>query len=203
MHYLFRKAIVQSHTLLFLQLLEPGRYPALLKALYGLLMLLPQQSGAFMILRTRLKSVPTHALMHMSSHPPETEYSQRGKSGGSPVSTAVASVLRRAASMKDDRRQGLGGLGPSPLEEGTSPAEGEGGRAPLPAIDFAGKLQQFELMQRQHQLMRAAERQKQQQGTNGLPAETSPQVGRAVRLRDSQACESTVRLLNFILLPMN
>ncbi|GAQ89365.1 vacuole morphology and inheritance protein 14 [Klebsormidium nitens] len=157
-----------------LQLLEPGRYPALLKALYGLLMLLPQQSGAFMILRTRLKSVPTHALMHMSSHPPETEYSNRGKSGGSPVSTAVASVLRRAASMKDDRRQGLGGLGP-PLEEGASQAEGESGRPPLPAIDFAGKLQQFELMQRQHQLMRAAERQKQQQGMNGLPAETSPQ----------------------------
>ncbi|XP_022882114.1 protein VAC14 homolog [Olea europaea var. sylvestris] len=41
-----------------LQLLEPGRYIWLLKALYGLLMLLPQQSVAFKILRTRLKTVP-------------------------------------------------------------------------------------------------------------------------------------------------
>uniref|UniRef100_A0A7C9AXU5 Vacuolar protein 14 C-terminal Fig4-binding domain-containing protein n=1 Tax=Opuntia streptacantha TaxID=393608 RepID=A0A7C9AXU5_OPUST len=44
-----------------LQLLEPGRYPWLLKALYGLLMLLPQQSAAFKILRTRLKTVPSYS----------------------------------------------------------------------------------------------------------------------------------------------
>ncbi|XP_024025715.1 protein VAC14 homolog isoform X2 [Morus notabilis] len=43
-----------------LQLLEPGRYIWLLKALYGLLMLLPQQSAAFKILRTRLKAVPSY-----------------------------------------------------------------------------------------------------------------------------------------------
>ncbi|KAI7994117.1 hypothetical protein LOK49_LG11G00634 [Camellia lanceoleosa] len=42
-----------------LQLLEPGRYIWLLKSLYGLLMLLPQQSKAFKILRTRLKAVPS------------------------------------------------------------------------------------------------------------------------------------------------
>eukprot|EP00252_Welwitschia_mirabilis_P027211 TRINITY_DN9274_c0_g1_i2.p1 TRINITY_DN9274_c0_g1~~TRINITY_DN9274_c0_g1_i2.p1 ORF type:complete len:525 (-),score=101.69 TRINITY_DN9274_c0_g1_i2:536-2110(-) len=46
-------------TYLRLQLLEPSRYPWLLKTLYGLLMLLPQQSEAFKILRTRLKTVPT------------------------------------------------------------------------------------------------------------------------------------------------
>nr|GMD21865.1 protein VAC14 homolog isoform X1 [Ipomoea batatas] len=45
----------------FLQLLEPGRYIWLLKALYGLLMLLPQQSAAFKILRTRLKTVPAYS----------------------------------------------------------------------------------------------------------------------------------------------
>ncbi|GFZ21287.1 ARM repeat superfamily protein [Actinidia rufa] len=45
----------------FLQLLEPGRYIWLLKALYGLLMLLPQQSMAFKILRTRLKTVPSYS----------------------------------------------------------------------------------------------------------------------------------------------
>ncbi|KAL6505860.1 PtdIns(3,5)P(2) sythesis regulation factor [Orobanche hederae] len=44
-----------------LQLLEPGRYIWLLKALYGLLMLLPQQSVAFKILRTRLKTVPSYS----------------------------------------------------------------------------------------------------------------------------------------------
>ncbi|KAL0761237.1 hypothetical protein Bca101_077387 [Brassica carinata] len=48
-------------TYLRLQLLEPGRYPWLLKTLYGLLMLLPQQSGAFRILQTRLKTVPTYS----------------------------------------------------------------------------------------------------------------------------------------------
>ncbi|GJT07520.1 protein VAC14 [Tanacetum coccineum] len=44
-----------------LQLLEPGRYTWLLKALYGLIMLLPQQSTAFKILRTRLKTVPSYS----------------------------------------------------------------------------------------------------------------------------------------------
>ncbi|KAM0936100.1 putative vacuole morphology and inheritance protein [Dioscorea sansibarensis] len=44
-----------------LQLLEPGKYTWLLKALYGLLMLLPQQSAAFQILRNRLKTVPSVA----------------------------------------------------------------------------------------------------------------------------------------------
>ncbi|KAL7110777.1 hypothetical protein ACP275_05G047700 [Erythranthe tilingii] len=44
-----------------LQLLEPGRYIWLLKALYGLLMLLPQQCVAFKILRTRLKTVPSYS----------------------------------------------------------------------------------------------------------------------------------------------
>ncbi|WJX48434.1 PtdIns(3,5)P(2) sythesis regulation factor [Trifolium repens] len=44
-----------------LQLLEPGRYTWLFKALYGLLMLLPQQSAAFKILKTRLKAVPSYS----------------------------------------------------------------------------------------------------------------------------------------------
>ncbi|AET05418.2 vacuolar 14 Fab1-binding region protein [Medicago truncatula] len=44
-----------------LQLLEPGRYTWLFKALYGLLMLLPQQSAAFKVLKTRLKAVPSYS----------------------------------------------------------------------------------------------------------------------------------------------
>ncbi|KAE8682005.1 Protein VAC14-like protein [Hibiscus syriacus] len=45
-----------------LQLLEPRRYIWLLKALYGLLMVLPQQSAAFKILRRRLKTVPSNSV---------------------------------------------------------------------------------------------------------------------------------------------
>lgn len=45
-------------THLRLQLLEPAQHPALLKALYGLLMLLPQ-SSAWATLSARLQCVPT------------------------------------------------------------------------------------------------------------------------------------------------
>lgn len=71
-------------TYLRLQLLEPGRYPTLLKTLYGLLMLLPQQSNAFKLLRTRLKSVPTHAFMHIPLPSQRRQYrseSERGSLG--------------------------------------------------------------------------------------------------------------------------
>ncbi|XP_071692305.1 protein VAC14 homolog [Rutidosis leptorrhynchoides] len=44
-----------------LQLLEPERYIWLLNTLYGLLMLLPQQSAAFKILKTRLKTVHSYS----------------------------------------------------------------------------------------------------------------------------------------------
>ena len=46
-----------------LQLLEPHRYPFLLKSLYGLLMLLPQ-SSAFACLKYRLDSVSTLGLLN-------------------------------------------------------------------------------------------------------------------------------------------
>lgn len=48
-----------------LQLLEPQRYPYLLKSLYGLLMILPQ-SKAWETLMSRLKSVPTLELLQMA-----------------------------------------------------------------------------------------------------------------------------------------
>ncbi|XP_020578037.1 protein VAC14 homolog, partial [Phalaenopsis equestris] len=50
-------------TYLRLQLLDPGRYPWLLTTLYGLLKLLPQQSTAFKILKTRLKTIPPHTII--------------------------------------------------------------------------------------------------------------------------------------------
>lgn len=46
-----------------LQLLEPERYPYLLKAMYGLLMLLPQ-SSAFATLRNRLSAVSSLGFLH-------------------------------------------------------------------------------------------------------------------------------------------
>lgn len=49
-----------------LQLLEPERYPHLLKTLYGLLMLLPQ-SSAFATLRNRLNAVSALGYLHIGS----------------------------------------------------------------------------------------------------------------------------------------
>jgi hypothetical protein len=49
-----------------LQLLQPSRHPDLLRALYGLLMLLPQ-SSAFKTLSARLQAVPAVTLMQLES----------------------------------------------------------------------------------------------------------------------------------------
>ena len=48
-----------------LQLLEPEKYPYLLKCLYGLLMLLPQ-SSAFVSLRNRLSAVNSSGFLHVA-----------------------------------------------------------------------------------------------------------------------------------------
>lgn len=54
--------LLEAPTFVYLrfQLLEPWKHTWLLKSLYGLLMLLPQQSAAFKLLRTRLKTVPSN-----------------------------------------------------------------------------------------------------------------------------------------------
>lgn len=54
-------------THLRLQLLEPSLHPALLKALYGLLLLLPVQSSAWTTLSSRLQCVPTLHQIHAPS----------------------------------------------------------------------------------------------------------------------------------------
>uniref|UniRef100_A0A0E0KAQ1 Vacuolar protein 14 C-terminal Fig4-binding domain-containing protein n=1 Tax=Oryza punctata TaxID=4537 RepID=A0A0E0KAQ1_ORYPU len=65
-----------------LQLLEPGKHTWLLKTLYGLLMLLPQQSAAFKILRTRLKTVPfSENLKRASSTNPYSQILQVTEDG--------------------------------------------------------------------------------------------------------------------------
>lgn len=55
-------------TSLRLQLLEPDKYPFLYKALYGILMLLPQ-SSAFATLRNRLGAVSTLGYAHVAPKP--------------------------------------------------------------------------------------------------------------------------------------
>ncbi|GJP85148.1 hypothetical protein CLOP_g15242 [Closterium sp. NIES-67] len=52
-----------------LQLLDPSRSPALLRALYGLLMLLPQHGVAFRVLHTRLSTVPPPFMLHPTPSP--------------------------------------------------------------------------------------------------------------------------------------
>ncbi|KAM7271617.1 hypothetical protein ACFE04_030831 [Oxalis oulophora] len=106
-----------------LQLLEPERNIWLLKALYGLLMLLPQQSVAFKILRTRLKTVPSYSF-----------------NGEEQVKrTSFANVDSQITQM------------PTPAqvtEDGNVDQDNNGNSHNV--IDFASSLQQFEKMQRQH-----------------------------------------------------
>eukprot|EP00249_Psilotum_nudum_P024047 c29071_g1_i2 orf=535-2670(-) len=119
-------------TYLRLQLLEPGRYPALLKALNGLLMLLPQQSAAFKILRTRLKTVPAYAFMHVQT-PPTSEFPGlnvvRRTASGNPYTP----ILTHSQFNEDGEKN-------SELSNGAN------------RINFAMRLQQFERMQHQHRL---------------------------------------------------
>ncbi|XP_020220630.1 protein VAC14 homolog isoform X2 [Cajanus cajan] len=106
-----------------LQLLEPGRYTWLFKALYGLLMLLPQQSAAFKILKTRLKAVPSYSfngeqLKKTSSGNPYQFLHHM--SGGSQIS-----------------------------EDGDIAMDGGNSHN---GINFVARLQQFQQMQHQHRV---------------------------------------------------
>ncbi|KMS97411.1 hypothetical protein BVRB_6g155400 [Beta vulgaris subsp. vulgaris] len=105
-----------------LQLLEPGRYTWLLKALYGLLMLLPQQSAAFKILRTRLKTVPSYSFTgeeHRNTSP----------------ETSNSSGLNHADSGSHSTQDGLVTQNVEKMCNG---------------INFASRLQQFQKMQQVH-----------------------------------------------------
>ncbi|KAJ8747719.1 hypothetical protein K2173_012669 [Erythroxylum novogranatense] len=109
-----------------LQLLEPVRYTCLLKALYGLLMLLPQQSAAFKILQTRLKAVPSYSF--------NGEQIKR-TSSGNPY-TQILHHIPSGSHISED--------GDVNLDVGNSSSHG--------GINFALRLQQFEQMQRQHRM---------------------------------------------------
>ncbi|XP_002984143.2 protein VAC14 homolog [Selaginella moellendorffii] len=116
-----------------LQLLEPARYPSLLKTLYGLLMLLPQQSSAFKILRTRLKTIPAYAPMHIQATPAAE---LAGLNAGRRSVSAVPYLSHYPTGDDGDKVSDLN--------------SGPGG------INFTMRLQQFELMQHQHRLHRQA-----------------------------------------------
>ncbi|MCO5581630.1 hypothetical protein L7F22_035519 [Adiantum nelumboides] len=126
-------------TYLRLQLLDPGRYPALLKALNGLLMLLPQQSMAFKILKTRLKTVPAYPLMHVS--PPTTsEFPGLGVIRRTASGSPYAQLLSHSQISED-------GDGNSDFGDGAG------------AVDFQAKLQQFRGVQHQHREHMLSQRQ--------------------------------------------
>ncbi|CAI0432074.1 unnamed protein product [Linum tenue] len=110
-----------------LQLLEPGRYTWLLKALYGLLMLLPQQSAAFKILRTRLKTVPSYSF---------SGDQVKWTSSGTPYSQ----ILHHSPSVSQIS------------EDGDVVGQVLGNSNSHNGINFTSKLQQFEHVQRQHRL---------------------------------------------------
>ncbi|WVZ26519.1 hypothetical protein V8G54_005063 [Vigna mungo] len=106
-----------------LQLLEPGRYPWLFKALYGLLMLLPQQSAAFKILKTRLKAVPSYSF---------NGEQLKKTSSGNPYN--FLHNMSGGSQINED--------GEVALDRGNS----------LNGINFAARLQQFQQMQHQHRV---------------------------------------------------
>ncbi|KAB1999598.1 hypothetical protein ES319_D12G173200v1 [Gossypium barbadense] len=112
-----------------LQLLEPGRYIWLLKALYGLLMLLPQKSSAFTRLRTRLKTVPLCSF--------NSDQLKRASSGNpySQILCHSGSQISEDGDITQDNRN---------LQNG---------------INFASRLQQFEQMQLQHRMLAKSQAQ--------------------------------------------
>ncbi|KHN26179.1 Protein VAC14 like [Glycine soja] len=117
----FASIMVQHY--LILQLLEPGRYIWLFKALYGLLMLLPQQSAAFKILKTRLKAVPSYSF--------NGEQLKRMPSGDSYQFHNVPDGFRT-------------------IQDGDIAEDGGSSRN---GINFAARLQQFRQIQHQHRLL--------------------------------------------------
>nr|KJB15355.1 hypothetical protein B456_002G172300 [Gossypium raimondii] len=124
-----------------LQLLEPGRYIWLLKALYGLLMLLPQQSAAFKILRTRLKTVPSHSF--------NGDQLKRASSGNpySQILHYSGSQITEDGNVRQDNGN---------LQNG---------------INFASRLQQFVQMQRQHRMLEKSQEQSQARSSSTLSKE--------------------------------
>ncbi|KAJ6324299.1 hypothetical protein OIU76_011576 [Salix suchowensis] len=122
------------------QLLDPGRYTWLLKALNGLLMLLPQQSAAFKILRTRLKTVPSYSF--------SGNQVRQGSSGNS-----YSQILHHISSGSQISEDGdvNRDVGNCNLHNG---------------INLTIKLRQFEQMQQQHRVHAKAQTQSRKISTS-------------------------------------
>lgn len=118
--------LLETPTFAFLrlQLLEPGRYTGLLKVLYGLLMLLPQQSDAFKILQTRLKTVPSYSFNNEQ--------------------------FKQTSSGNPHHQQNFTSSG-SQLSDGDL---NEDPHCRQNGINFASKLQQFDFIQQHHRMHR-------------------------------------------------
>ncbi|GBG76755.1 hypothetical protein CBR_g22971 [Chara braunii] len=134
-----------------LQLLDPSRNASLMKTLYGILMLLPQQSNAFKILRTRLKSVPTQMLLQSAPpvHPPE-----QSSAPSAPVTLHPIPLIRRASPAQMLSHESSQAIHANPEDGSTLGADLTNG---LPAIHFAQKLKQFDHTQAQHRAHRQAQ----------------------------------------------
>ncbi|KAE8699026.1 Protein VAC14-like protein [Hibiscus syriacus] len=132
---------------LLAQLLEAGRYAWLLKALYGLLMLLPQQSAAFKILRTRLKAVPS--------------YSFNGDQ------------LKRASSSGNSYNQILHYSGSQITEDGNISQDNGNLHN---GINFASRLQQFQQMQQQHRMLEKSQAQAQARKSSSSLSKEGPEA---------------------------
>ncbi|KAL7240174.1 hypothetical protein ACSBR2_005946 [Camellia fascicularis] len=132
-----------------LQLLEPGRYIWLLKALYGLLMLLPQQSKAFKILRTRLKAVPSYSFN-----------GEQSKWKSSVNSYSQIHHMRSGSFFSED----------GDMDEDLQNVHN--------GINFSSKLQQFEQMQQQHRMRSKAQAQSRHTSTSSTKEVQKPEQPR-------------------------
>ncbi|OMO93978.1 Armadillo-like helical [Corchorus olitorius] len=148
-----------------LQLLEPGRYIWLLKALYGLLMLLPQQSAAFKILRTRLKTVPSYSF--------NGDQLKRASSGN-----PYSQILHHSGSQITE--DGDIGHDNGNLQNG---------------INFASKLQQFEQMQRQHRMHAKLQAQSRNSSTSLSKVSGGAKRGRTAATTNNRHEQASFKII--------
>ncbi|XP_057478120.1 protein VAC14 homolog isoform X2 [Actinidia eriantha] len=131
-----------------LQLLEPGRYMWLLKALYGLLMLLPQQSKAFKKLRTRLKTVPSNSF--------------NGEQFKWTSGNSYSQIHHMLSGLQDS-------------EDGDVDEDLQNVHN---GINFASRLQQFEHMQQQHRMQSKSHTQSRYSSTSSTKEVQRPEEPR-------------------------
>ncbi|XP_027340164.1 protein VAC14 homolog isoform X4 [Abrus precatorius] len=143
------------------QLLEPGRYIWLFKALYGLLMLLPQQSAAFKILKTRLKAVSSYSF---------NSEQLKKTSSGNPYQ-----FLHHISG------------GSQVTEDGD--INGDGGNSHN-GINFALRLQQFQQMQHQHRVHLKTPAQSQKNSTSSSKETQKQEEARRPQLSEPNVAPS-------------